>query len=106
MSMPGGCAGWRSPESGARPTFREAGFGDVTASTYWGALVPAGVPAPVIARLSEAFRAGVTHPDVQDRLRGLGFEPIGGSPSDYAANIASETEKWARVVRQANVKLD
>lgn len=88
------------------PTFAEAGLAGVTASTYWGALVPAGTPAPAIARLSEALRAGVRHPDVQERLTALGFAPIGGSPADYAENLRTETAKWAEVVRKANVKLD
>jgi tripartite-type tricarboxylate transporter receptor subunit TctC len=88
------------------PTFAEAGLPDVTASTYWGALAPAGVPAPIVARLSEAFRAAVTHPDVQERLRSLGFDPIGGSAEAYATNLRTETAKWAEVVRRASVKLD
>ncbi|WP_245185652.1 tripartite tricarboxylate transporter substrate binding protein [Falsiroseomonas frigidaquae] len=88
------------------PTFAEAGLPDVTASTYWGALAPAGVPAPIVARLSEAFRVAVTHPDVQDRLRSLGFDPIGGPAASYAENLRTETAKWADVVRRASVRLD
>ena len=88
------------------PTFAEAGLPGVTASTYWGALVPAGTPDAAVTKLSEALRAGVRHADVQERLTGLGFAPIGGSSSDYADNLRSETAKWAEVVRKANVKLD
>ncbi|MGK7865013.1 Bug family tripartite tricarboxylate transporter substrate binding protein [Falsiroseomonas sp. E2-1-a4] len=88
------------------PTFAEAGLPDVTASTYWGTLAPAGVPAPIVARLSEAFRFAVTHPDVQERLRSLGFNPIGGPAEAYAENLRTETTKWAEVVRRAGVKLD
>jgi tripartite-type tricarboxylate transporter receptor subunit TctC len=88
------------------PTFAEAGLPGVTASTYWGVLAPRGVPAPIVTRLSEAFRVAVRHPDVQERLQGLGFEAIGGSAADYAANLRSETTKWADVVRRASVKLD
>jgi tripartite-type tricarboxylate transporter receptor subunit TctC len=69
------------------PTFAEARLPDVTASTYW-------------------LRAGVRHPDAQERLTALGFVPIGGSPSDYAENLRTETTKWAEVVRKANVTLD
>jgi tripartite-type tricarboxylate transporter receptor subunit TctC len=88
------------------PTFAEAGLAGVTASTFWGALAPAGVPQPVVQRLAAAFRAGVTHAAVQERLRALGFEPIGEGPEAYAENLRSEATKWAEVVRRANVRLD
>ncbi|WP_137176985.1 tripartite tricarboxylate transporter substrate binding protein [Roseomonas sp. AR75] len=88
------------------PTFAESGLAGVAASTFWGALAPAGTPQAAIAKLSESFRAGVTAPAVQERLRSLGFEPIGGDAAAYAANLRTETAKWAEVVRRANVKLD
>jgi tripartite-type tricarboxylate transporter receptor subunit TctC len=68
--------------------------------------VPAGTPAAAIETLSGALRAGVRHPDAQQRLTALGVVPIGGTPADYAANLRSETAKWAEVVRKANVTLD
>jgi tripartite-type tricarboxylate transporter receptor subunit TctC len=88
------------------PTFTEGGLGGVEASTFWGALAPAGTPAAAVTRISEALRAGVTHAAVRERLLSLGFEPIGGPPSAYAENLRTETAKWAEVVRRANVKLD
>jgi tripartite-type tricarboxylate transporter receptor subunit TctC len=88
------------------PTFAEAGLPAVDASTYWGVLAPAGTPDAAVNRIAEAFRAGVTHAAVQERLRSLGFEPIGGPASAYAENLRTETAKWAEVVRRANVKLD
>lgn len=88
------------------PTFAEAGLPDVTASTFWGVLAPAGTPAPAVSRLSESFRVGVTHQGVQERLASLGFDPIGGPPEAYAENLRTEAAKWAEVVRRANVKLD
>jgi tripartite-type tricarboxylate transporter receptor subunit TctC len=69
-------------------------------------LAPAGTPDAAVNRIAEAFRAGVTHAAVQERLRSLGFEPIGGPASAYAENLRTETAKWAEVVRRANVKLD
>lgn len=88
------------------PTFAEAGLPGVAASTYWGVLAPKGTPQAAVSRLSDAFRAGVTHAAVQERLRSLGFEPIGGPPAAYADNLRTETAKWAEVVRRANVRLD
>ena len=71
-----------------------------------GVLAPAGVPEANLARLASAFRAGVAHPEIQERLRALGFTPISDPAASYAENLQGETEKWARVVREANVKLD
>ena len=45
-------------------------------------------------------------PDVHDKLVELGFDPIGGGPSDFAALLARETDKWAKVIKAAGVKLD
>ncbi|HEV7264606.1 MAG TPA: tripartite tricarboxylate transporter substrate binding protein [Falsiroseomonas sp.] len=88
------------------PTFAEAGLARVAASTYWGVLAPAGTPQAAVTRIAEAFRAGITAAPVQERLRSLGFESIGGPPESYAENLRTETAKWAEVVRRANVKLD
>jgi tripartite-type tricarboxylate transporter receptor subunit TctC len=88
------------------PTFAESGLAAVEASTFWGVLAPAGTPQAAIAKLSASFRAGVTDSGVQERLRSLGFEPIGGDAAAYAENLRTETVKWAEVVRRANVKLD
>jgi tripartite-type tricarboxylate transporter receptor subunit TctC len=43
-------------------------------------------------------------PDVKERLPTLGFEPIGNTPEEFEAQIKAEIEKWARIVRDANVK--
>jgi len=45
-------------------------------------------------------------PDVRDKLVELGFDPIGGGPPELAALLAKETEKWAKVIKAAGVKLD
>jgi tripartite-type tricarboxylate transporter receptor subunit TctC len=45
-------------------------------------------------------------PDVRDKLVELGFEPIGGSPADFAALLASEMDKWGKVIKAAGVRLD
>jgi len=45
-------------------------------------------------------------PDVKERLPTLGFEPIGSTPEEFEAQIKAEIEKWARIVRDANVKTE
>jgi tripartite-type tricarboxylate transporter receptor subunit TctC len=88
------------------PTFAEAGLPGVTASTYWGVLAPKGTPKEIVERVSAEFARAVRDPDVVARIAQLGYLPIAGGPSDYAANIKSEIEKWAPVVKSANIKAE
>ena len=88
------------------PTFGEAGMKQVDASSYWGALAPARTPPEIVARLSTTMAQVLKMPDVRDKLVELGFDPIGGGPSEFAALIEKETDKWAKVIKAAGVKLD
>jgi tripartite-type tricarboxylate transporter receptor subunit TctC len=88
------------------PTFAEAGLPGVTASTYWGVLAPKGTPKEIVERVSAEFARSIRDPDVVVRIAQLGYLPIAGGPSDYAANIKSEIEKWAPVVKGANIKAE
>ena len=88
------------------PTFAEAGLPGVTASTYWGVLAPKGTPQEIVDRLNAEFAKAVRDPEVVKRIADLGYLPIGGGPSDYAANIKSEIAKWAPVVKGANIKAE
>jgi tripartite-type tricarboxylate transporter receptor subunit TctC len=88
------------------PTFGEAGMRAVDASSYWGALAPARTPRDAVNKLSTAMARVLTMPDVREKLVELGFEPIGGSPSELASLLARETDKWAKVIQAAGVKLD
>lgn len=96
----------RSPAMPEVPTFVESGLKGVDSGTYWGLLAPAASPRDIINKLSSTIAGVLKLPDIQQRLIDLGFDPIGGSPEQFAANIKSETEKWARVIKSAHVKLD
>jgi tripartite-type tricarboxylate transporter receptor subunit TctC len=88
------------------PTFAEAGLKQVDASSYWGALAPARTPPEIVTRLSKDMARVLNIAEVRDKLGELGFDPIGGSPGEFAALIASETAKWSKVIKAAGVKLD
>ena len=88
------------------PTFGEAGMKQVDASSYWGALAPARTPQDVVNRLSTTMAQVLKMPDVREKLVELGFDPIGGGPSEFAALLAKETDKWAKVIKAERVKLD
>jgi len=96
----------RSPGMPEVPTFEEGGLKGVDSGTYWGALAPAATPREIVARLAASFAAVLKQADINQRLFELGFVPIGGTAEQYAANLKAETEKWARVIRQAKVRLD
>jgi tripartite-type tricarboxylate transporter receptor subunit TctC len=96
----------RNAATPAVPTFAEAGYAGVTASTYWGVLAPKGTPKEIVDRVSAEFAKAMREPDVQKRIADLGYLPIGGLPSDYAANIKSEIAKWAPVIKAANIKAE
>ena len=81
------------------PTFEESGVKGVDAWTYWGALAPTGTPRNIINTLNAAMTKVLAMPDIRQRLADLTYDPIGGSPEDFAANVKSELAKWARVTQ-------
>jgi tripartite-type tricarboxylate transporter receptor subunit TctC len=88
------------------PTLAEAGFGDVPASSDFGVACVAGVPAPIRARLSEAFRTGVRQPQVVVRLQEAGILVVATSAAEFASLVADEGARFAEVIRAANITLN
>lgn len=76
-------------------------------SEGWYALMaPAGTPQPIVTKLSAELDKILHRPEVVERLRQLGAEPVGGAPAELAAFIASETAKWREVVKVSGAKLE
>jgi len=94
----------RIPSLPEVPTFREAGI-DLVSGNWWGLLAPRAIPAPVVARLNEAFGAAMDDPTVKIRFETLGIEARPRGPAPFAALLAAEFENWARVARDAGVKV-
>jgi tripartite-type tricarboxylate transporter receptor subunit TctC len=76
------------------------------ASGWNGFCVPKNTPAPVIETLNAAINASLRDPQVKARFADLGAMTLGGAPSDFGKLIARETEKWAQVIRAANIKVE
>jgi tripartite-type tricarboxylate transporter receptor subunit TctC len=74
------------------------------ASGWNGLCAPKNTPAEIVEKLNGAVNASLADPKLAARMSGLGAAPIAGSPAQFGARIASETEKWAKVIRAANVK--
>ncbi len=77
------------------------------AAESWFVLVaPAGTPAAVINRMSAEVDRILKRPEVIERFKGLGAEPVGGTPDQLAQFIAAETKKWQQVVKVSGAKVD
>jgi len=88
------------------PTVAEAGVPGFEATTWHGVLVPAGTPAAIIDRLNIEINRMLQLPDVRERLTALGAEIIGGTPKEFADHIQHEIPKWAKVIKDAGVRLE
>jgi tripartite-type tricarboxylate transporter receptor subunit TctC len=95
----------RSPALPDVPTIAEFLPGYVAIATD-GLGAPAGTPAPIIATLNKTVNAALTDPKIKARLGDLGGIPNPMSPADFGKFIAAETQKWAKVVKFANVKAE
>jgi tripartite-type tricarboxylate transporter receptor subunit TctC len=88
------------------PTLAESGYPTFVALAWNGVLVPAGTPKPVIARLNAEINAILKQPDVVQKMNAAGFDLVGGTPEEFGALIRAESEKWAPVIKSANIKID
>jgi tripartite-type tricarboxylate transporter receptor subunit TctC len=99
-------SGRRVPAFSDLPTVAEAGVPGFDVSAWAGAIVPAGVPKSIIARLNAELNKALSTPSVRDKLPEMGLEIVGGTPEQYAAHIKSEAVKWADVVKRSGAKVD
>ena len=86
------------------PTFAESGLPGFESNGWFGIVAPAGTPADVIAKLNAAFVTTLKDPDVIERIRALGAEPMPMTPDEFAAYIRSEIDKWLKVAAAASTK--
>jgi len=89
------------------PTFDESGLTGVEAYDWYGILTPAGTPKPIIDALNAQIVRILQMPDVSDRFASTQFaEPVGSTPDELQRFMRSEIERWARVIRQANIRAE
>lgn len=96
----------RLPQIPDVPTFAQAGLPQVDAYAWFGLLAPAGTPKEILDRLNTEVNAALKSPDVIERFTTLGAVPVGGSAADFERFIRADLEKWARVVKERNIKPD
>ena len=88
------------------PTLDAAGVAGYQTLAWFGFMVPAGTPAAVLNTLQQKTIEALKQTEVQETLAKLGADPSGLGPTEFAAHVKSEMAKYAKIVREAGVKLD
>ena len=88
------------------PAIAEAGVPGYEMDAWYAILAPAGTPQDIVQRTSAEIARALRMQDVQEKLAGLGIEPVGNSPGQAAAYIANEAAKWGKVLKAANIRAD
>jgi len=96
----------RVPELPDLPTIGEAGYAEAMFLPWFGFVAAADTPRPIIRRLSDEMQKALAHPDVVSRLEKLGTQLTPMPAEEFDKLIASETQRWATVIRQRNIKAD
>ena len=73
------------------------------AATWVGLLAPAGTPKEIVSRMQQEVAKVLQLPEVREKLSASGAEPVGNTPEQFGAYVASEVAKWDRVVKQAKI---
>ncbi len=95
----------RSPYLPQIPTLKEAGI-DVDADAWMGMIAPAHTPEAIVAKIQRAVVEALGTAAVRDKLAAQLMEPVGNSPAEFRARIDSEIDRWAPVIKAADVKVN
>lgn len=88
------------------PTTREAGMPGLEAGTWYTVMAPAGTPKSIVAKLNQQINTALAEPAFRKRVMDMGLTVMGGTPEDVTGYIATESKKWAELVKSAGVKVD
>lgn len=88
------------------PTIAESGLPEYVVNNWYGVFVPAGTSKEIVARLNADIGKALDAPDSKERLLQSGIEVAPSSPDAFARYVQSETQKWAKVVKDAGAKVD
>lgn len=88
------------------PTMAEAGVANLVVRDWQGILAPAGTPAPIVDKLNKELIRILRHPDNQERFAAMGLVVIASTPDEFRNDIASEIKRWAKVVKDADIRAE
>jgi len=96
----------RSPAFPDLPTVSEAALKGYEATSWWGVLAPGRTPPEVINKLNADIVSVLQMAEPRSRIMTLGGDPVGNTPQQFAALLQEELGKWAKVIKEANIKID
>jgi tripartite-type tricarboxylate transporter receptor subunit TctC len=99
-------SGKRSQGAPQLPTVAEAGVPGYEVDTWYGMFAPAGTSAEIVAALNQETIRALAVPEAREKMLAIGLEPVGDSPEHFAAYVRSEVEKWAKVIKAGNIRID
>lgn len=88
------------------PTMKELGYPGLESGAWFGLMAPAKTPAAIVAKFNEAINSALKRPEVLEKLRAIGAQPMPGSPEDFNRFIVAERERWHPVVKSLGIKPD
>jgi tripartite-type tricarboxylate transporter receptor subunit TctC len=88
------------------PTLAESGMAGFDIGTWFGVLAPAGTPKDVTTKLADEMAKIIRSPDFAKKMAEIGAEPIGDTPAEMARRIQADTERFAVLVKKANVVIE
>jgi len=94
----------RVPTAPDVPTTAEVGMPDILIENWYGMIAPAGTPPPIIDRLNRVATEAMADPAVKEKLADQGLALVPQTPEQFRAYIASETARWAKVIKDAGVE--
>ena len=92
-------AGKRMAEAPNLPTFKESGVPNYEVHGFFGIFAPSGTPPQIVSALNSAINDAVQKPDVQEKLRTLGYEPVTGTPEAFGKTFQAAYDTWRQVVK-------
>jgi tripartite-type tricarboxylate transporter receptor subunit TctC len=98
--------GKRLPIVAEVPTLAEAGLPGFVAENWWGVWVPAATPKPTAERLQASLAKAMTSPDMRQKFEDMGIEALSSTPEALRDFTKSESEKWGKLVKEANIRAD
>ncbi len=102
----GAASAKRLPTLPDLPTLAEQGLPGLDSATWYGLMAPAGTPSEIIEKIYADVRRVLYQPKLKQTLDSLGADPVGNSPPELATMMKNESERWRKVIEQANIRAD